>query len=211
MTVDEKGLEALRRANEIMLAETKTEGGLPRVDWYRLRNSIAAALSAAYESARSAEPVASEIGEEIARAIVGPHRPVHASSQWALEELREVRWKQLTSQEQAEALAQARAVLALLQPALERARPAYSIAEPEGGFRAHGSFTPGEKAKLRPIAETLAMLDGNAFFGMAAGDHEDWSDQYLPEAAALYEANGGDGGWGGKASFATAIRKGSGE
>lgn len=82
------------------------------------------------------------------------------------------------------------------------------IAEPEGGFRPHGSFTPGEKAKLRPIAETLAMLDGNAFFGMAAGDHEDWCDQYLPEAAALYEANGGDGGWAGKASFAAAIRKG---
>ena len=60
--------------------------------------------------------------EEIARAIVGPHRPVHESSQWALHELREVRWKQLTNQEQAEALDQARAVLALLQPALERAR-----------------------------------------------------------------------------------------
>lgn len=88
---------------------------------------------------------------------------------------------------------------------------AYRIAEPESGFRSHGSFTPGEKAKLRPIAETLAMLDGNAFFGMSAGDLEDWSDQYLPEAAALYDANGGDGGWAGKASFAAAIRKGPGE
>lgn len=107
---------------------------------------------------------------------------------------------------------QARAVLALVHPAIERARvegmPAYHIAEPEGGFRAHGAFTPDEKAKLRPIAETLAMLDGNAFFGMGAGVHADWSDQYLPEAVALYEANGGDGGWAGKASFAAAIRKG---
>lgn len=151
-------------------------------------------LTLAYESARSAEPVAPEIGEEeVARALEQRRREL-------IEQPLARIWPDL-----------ARVALALLQPALERARPAYSIAEPEGGFRAHGSFAPGEKAKLRPIAETLAMLDGNAFFGMSAGDHEDWSDQYLPEAAALYDANGGDGGWAGKASFAAAIRKGPGE
>ena len=75
----------------------------------------------------------------------------------------------------------------------------YQIEPPEGGFRDLASFTDAERAKLRPIAETLAMMDGNAFFGMGDGE---WSDPYLPEAHALYEMNGGDNGWAGKASFA---------
>lgn len=74
----------------------------------------------------------------------------------------------------------------------------YPVAEPGGGWRR--DFTEDERQKLRPIAETLAMLDGNAFFGIAGSAH-DWSDQYLPEAHAIYEANGGDDGWAGEASF----------
>lgn len=80
--------------------------------------------------------------------------------------------------------------------------PGYVVDEPSSGWRATSSFTDGEKAKLRPMAETLAMLDGNAFFGMQVRDGEDFYEQYLPEAHALYEANGGDGGWAGAASFA---------
>lgn len=76
----------------------------------------------------------------------------------------------------------------------------YDIAEPPSGWRAANDFTDAEKAKLRPIAETLAMLDGNAFFGMT-GPQEHY-ESYLPEASALYEANGGDDGWAGMASFA---------
>jgi len=79
----------------------------------------------------------------------------------------------------------------------------YSIIEPAGGWRKVDTFTDAERVKLRPIAETLAMLDGNAFFTMGDGEHW-WADQYLPEASALYEANGGDNGWAGEASFAKA-------
>jgi hypothetical protein len=79
------------------------------------------------------------------------------------------------------------------------------IPEPKGGWRTASSFTDSERLKLRPVAETLAMLDGNAFFGMGDGEHY-WADQYLPEAHALYEANGGDNGWAGEASFAKAYR-----
>lgn len=82
----------------------------------------------------------------------------------------------------------------------------YAILEPKGGWRNADSFTEEERLKLRPIAETLAMLDGNAFFGMGDGEHY-WADMYLPEASALYEANGGDGGWAGEASFVKPYRK----
>lgn len=81
---------------------------------------------------------------------------------------------------------------------MSRRKAEYIIWEPAEGWRSRDSFTAEESAKLRPIAETLAMLDGNAFFGMGP---DDWSDQYLPEAHALYEANGGDKGWAGAASF----------
>jgi hypothetical protein len=105
-------------------------------------------------------------------------------------------------------------ILALIQPdqsaALARIRDEardadrrplpYSISAPEGGFK--NTFTDAEKAKLRPIAETLAMLDGNAFFTVNAGESREWFEQYLPEASALYEGNGGDDGWAGEASFA---------
>lgn len=77
----------------------------------------------------------------------------------------------------------------------------YSIAKPENDWREISSFSSDEKKKLRPIAETLAMLDGNAFFGNTVTDDREWYESYLPEAAALYENNGGDTGWGGQASF----------
>ena len=75
----------------------------------------------------------------------------------------------------------------------------YRVEMPEGGWRE--SFTPEEKDKLRPVAETLAMLDGNAFFTMDLPDGKEWYEAYLGEASALYEANGGDAGWAGEASF----------
>lgn len=64
-------------------------------------------------------------------------------------------------------------------------------------------FTKKEKLKLRPIAETLAMMDGNAFFGMSCdGDGDDvWYEQYLPDAWRIYKANGGDKGWASSASW----------
>lgn len=55
-------------------------------------------------------------------------------------------------------------------------------------------FTDAEKLILRPIAETLALLDGNAFFGSTTSDGGCWYEQYLPEAHALFESNGGISG-----------------
>lgn len=86
---------------------------------------------------------------------------------------------------------------------MTRRPPAYLIPKPAEGWRSVESFTDAERAKLLPIAETLAMLDGNAFFPEAVQGHQ-WADYYLPEAHALYEANGGDSGWAGEASFAKA-------
>lgn len=76
----------------------------------------------------------------------------------------------------------------------------YHINKPDAGWKKE--FTTEEKAKLRPIAETLAMMDGNAFFGNQIDGDREWFEQYLPEAHAIYESNGGDGGWAGEASFA---------
>ena len=92
----------------------------------------------------------------------------------------------------------------------ERRRP-YSILEPKGGWRSKEQFSEVERRKLLPIAETLALLDGNAFF--TVGAENEWASYYLPEADAIYQANGGDNGWAGEASFAkpfaAAVRKGS--
>jgi hypothetical protein len=64
-------------------------------------------------------------------------------------------------------------------------------------------FSKKEKEKLRPIAETLAMMDGNAFFGISIDDDGDdiWYENYLVEAWRIYRANGGDNGWGSGASW----------
>jgi hypothetical protein len=51
---------------------------------------------------------------------------------------------------------------------------------------------------IRPIAETLAMLDGNAFFGSGGGansQYGEWWMQYAADAIVLWEANGGLNGW----------------
>jgi len=60
------------------------------------------------------------------------------------------------------------------------------------------SFTDEQKRKLRPIAEVLALLDGNAFFSMELGNGKQWYEQYLPEANELYT---GTGGWADQVSW----------
>jgi hypothetical protein len=64
-------------------------------------------------------------------------------------------------------------------------------------------FTQKEKIKLKPIAETLAIMDGNAFFGISIDEEgEDiWYESYLVEAWRIYRANGGDKGWASGASW----------
>lgn len=66
-------------------------------------------------------------------------------------------------------------------------------------------FSDKEKEILRPIAETLALLDGNAFFTMEGSEGKEWYEMYLPEANMIYQSNGGDNGWAGEASFAKRI------
>jgi len=92
-----------------------------------------------------------------------------------------------------------RAALATLER--DQCQASYRIAAPDGGWRAVGSFSGPEKRRLRPIAETLAMLDGNAFLSFRNPAGGEWYEQYLPEAHALFEASGGIGGWAGEASF----------
>lgn len=65
-----------------------------------------------------------------------------------------------------------------------------------------------EKKMLRPVAETLAMLEGNAFFGMDAESGVEHYEYYLPEAKALFDSNGGLSGWAGEASFAKPFKDG---
>lgn len=71
----------------------------------------------------------------------------------------------------------------------------YHICEPRSGWRRRDSFTAVELRRLWPIAETLALLDGNAFFTMGGKYQYDLTLSYMPEAAAIYEANGGENGW----------------
>lgn len=87
---------------------------------------------------------------------------------------------------------------------MTRRPPAYRIPKPAEGWRSVESFTDAERAKLLPIAETLAMLDSNAFLTCKIDGGRSWAEQYLPEAYVLYENNGGDSGWAGEASFAKA-------
>ncbi len=49
--------------------------------------------------------------ERVARAIVGPHRPVPDGSPYTLDQLRAVRWGQANSTEQQNALNEARAAI----------------------------------------------------------------------------------------------------
>lgn len=59
----------------------------------------------------------------------------------------------------------------------------YTVQRLDGGWRR--VFPPEYIDVIRPIAETLAMLDGNSFFGPG---WETWVN-YLPEADAVYRAN----------------------
>jgi len=63
------------------------------------------------------------------------------------------------------------------------------------------TYSEEEKRWLRPICETLAMLQGNAFFGVDPLDNRDWYEQWLPEAAAIFYGNGGPTGWAGETSW----------
>jgi len=149
--------------------------------------------------------------EAVAMMIVGPHNAVPASSPFTLEELRKVRWERhCTAAERKHALISAvsvkqefaRLIAEAFAPMNRPPARRYDLDEPAGGWRTEDSFGEAEKAKLRPIAETLAMLDENAFFGLSGTRrHSDWYEQYLPEAAALYEGNGGDTRAAGLASF----------
>lgn len=76
-----------------------------------------------------------------------------------------------------------------VDPPDHRAKIVYEIEEPDGGWRR--IFDDEYKRQLRPIAETLAMLDGNAFFGIDPDHYEG----YLTEADAVYRSNGGNDGW----------------
>lgn len=87
-----------------------------------------------------------------------------------------------------------------IEPPESRAKIVYEISEPDGGWRR--VFSDEDKQKLRPIAETLAMLDGNAFFGISPDHYEG----YLTEADAVYRSNGGDDGWARGASWLQDIR-----
>lgn len=75
------------------------------------------------------------------------------------------------------------------------------IEKPKSGWKTTSS--KNYKKILRPIAETLALLDGNAFFGVETDKNgqDIWYEQYLPQAKVLYENNGGRHGWAGFASF----------
>lgn len=81
-------------------------------------------------------------------------------------------------------------------------RREYHVLEPDSGWRQLHTFSEQEKQLLRPIAETLAMLDGNAFFTHECAPGCAWYEQYLPEADAVYQSNGGAGGWASCAQFA---------
>ena len=74
----------------------------------------------------------------------------------------------------------------------------YHIHEPKDGWKT--DFTDDEKSRFRQMAETLAMLDRNAFFGNTYKDRNgverEWYEMYLPEAHALYSSGGGfSDGW----------------
>ena len=64
-------------------------------------------------------------------------------------------------------------------------------------------FTDKQKKQLRPIAEVLAIIDGNAFFGMSVDEsgEDNWYEQYLPEAWQIFKTLGKDTGWISQASW----------
>lgn len=79
----------------------------------------------------------------------------------------------------------------------------------DGDFTPLGAIPHTELAMLRPMAETLAMMDGNAFLGTEptsrpGGVAREWWEGYAPMAKAVFDSNGGLAGWASEASFAKA-------
>jgi hypothetical protein len=62
-------------------------------------------------------------------------------------------------------------------------------------------YSDEEKKWLRPICETLAMLSGGEFTGAELRNGKEPYEQWLPEAAAIFYANGGSSGRAGHASW----------
>lgn len=64
-------------------------------------------------------------------------------------------------------------------------------------------FTKKQKRILRPIAETLAMLDGEPFFGLSVDKNSEdiWYENYLPMAWEVFNNCGGEKGWAGAVSW----------
>jgi len=58
-------------------------------------------------------------------------------------------------------------------------------------------FTAEEKRILRPIAEVIAIMDGNAFFGIQKDDNgsDTWYEQYLVEAWMIASYKNKINGW----------------
>jgi hypothetical protein len=58
-------------------------------------------------------------------------------------------------------------------------------------------FTAEEKRILRPIAEVIAIMDGNAFFGLQKDDNgnDTWYEQYLVEAWMIASHKNKINGW----------------
>jgi hypothetical protein len=77
----------------------------------------------------------------------------------------------------------------------------YNIDCPESGWPTLDEIPDRIKHMLRPMAETLAMLDGNAFFGMVGAHGNPWWQQYVPQAWVVFQGNGGLQGWAGEAQF----------
>lgn len=75
----------------------------------------------------------------------------------------------------------------------------YKVEVPTNGWRLE--FDQDYAEILRPIAETLAMLDGNAFFTF----ENHWRG-YLTEADAVFANNGGINGWAGEVSWVRELR-----
>ena len=85
----------------------------------------------------------------------------------------------------------------------------YILCPPDGGWRPASSFDAEEKELLRPVAETIAMLSGDAFFGVRTdSDGNDLTyEEYLPQAAALYQSAGSNASLTSIATQFTARRK----
>jgi hypothetical protein len=77
----------------------------------------------------------------------------------------------------------------------------YHIFRPESGWPTLDQIPDDMKHMLRPMAETLAMLEGNAFFGHDDPHGNPWWYSYLPEAWVVFQNNGGITGWAGEAQF----------